>query len=113
MIGYLTPNYPLVAAFRDQPVVRTRVKNRPTTGLFKTAPNLADYFPADEILASKGDLDRPISGLASDSRRVLAGNVFLRYREIGQTGMLLSTKPSVVGRWPLSPRKFRVARRRA
>lgn len=76
MIGYLTPNYPLVAAFRDQPVVRTRVKNRPTTGLFKTAPNLADYFPADEILASKGDLGRPISGLASDSRRVLAGNVF-------------------------------------
>ena len=51
MIGYLTPNYPLVAAFRDQPVVRTRVKNRPTTGLFKTAPTLGDYFPADEILA--------------------------------------------------------------
>ena len=31
---------------------------------------------ADEILASQGDLDRPISGLASDSRRLLAGNVF-------------------------------------
>ena len=76
MIGYLTPNYPLVAAFRAQLVVRPRVKHRLTTGLFKSAPNLADYFPADEILARQGDLDRPISGLASDSRRVLAGNVF-------------------------------------
>ena len=40
------------------------------------APKLSDYFNEDEILASKGDLDRPISGLAMDSRRVMAGNLF-------------------------------------
>ncbi|MEO6994648.1 MAG: UDP-N-acetylmuramoyl-L-alanyl-D-glutamate--2,6-diaminopimelate ligase [Lacunisphaera sp.] len=40
------------------------------------APKLSDYFHDDEIVASKGDLDRPISGLAMDSRRVMAGNLF-------------------------------------
>jgi UDP-N-acetylmuramoyl-L-alanyl-D-glutamate--2,6-diaminopimelate ligase len=40
------------------------------------APKLSDYFPDGEIVASKGDLDRPISGLAMDSRRVMAGNLF-------------------------------------
>ncbi|MDD2762451.1 MAG: UDP-N-acetylmuramoyl-L-alanyl-D-glutamate--2,6-diaminopimelate ligase [Opitutaceae bacterium] len=40
------------------------------------APKLQDYFPADEIVAIKGDLDRPISGLTMDSRRVVPGNLF-------------------------------------
>ncbi|MEI6862314.1 MAG: UDP-N-acetylmuramoyl-L-alanyl-D-glutamate--2,6-diaminopimelate ligase [Verrucomicrobiota bacterium] len=40
------------------------------------APQLADYFRADTLLAAKGRLDRPISGLALDSRRVVPGNLF-------------------------------------
>jgi UDP-N-acetylmuramoyl-L-alanyl-D-glutamate--2,6-diaminopimelate ligase len=37
---------------------------------------LFDYFGEGEILAVKGGLDRPISGLAMDSRRVVPGNLF-------------------------------------
>ncbi|HEX2861860.1 MAG TPA: UDP-N-acetylmuramoyl-L-alanyl-D-glutamate--2,6-diaminopimelate ligase [Lacunisphaera sp.] len=40
------------------------------------APKLSDYFQDGDIRASKGDLDRPISGLAMDSRRVMPGNLF-------------------------------------
>ncbi|AHF89481.1 UDP-N-acetylmuramyl peptide synthase [Opitutaceae bacterium TAV5] len=40
------------------------------------APQLADLFPAGEVLAVRGDLHRPISGLVMDSRRVVPGNVF-------------------------------------
>ncbi|RXK56837.1 UDP-N-acetylmuramoyl-L-alanyl-D-glutamate--2,6-diaminopimelate ligase [Oleiharenicola lentus] len=76
MIGYLTPNYPLVAAFRTLPKTRTRPADRITRQIFKMAPKLSDYFRDDEIRANKGDLDRPISGLAMDSRRVLPGNLF-------------------------------------
>ena len=76
MIGYLTPNYPLVAAFRALPLPRTRRPSRIQQRIFQMAPKLSDYLPEDEILASKGDLDRPISGLALDSRRVLPGNLF-------------------------------------
>ncbi len=75
MIGYLTPNYPLVAAFRSLPPVRTR-PTRATPKIFKMAPKLSDYFSEGNYLSSKGDLDRPISGLAMDSRRVLPGNLF-------------------------------------
>jgi UDP-N-acetylmuramoyl-L-alanyl-D-glutamate--2,6-diaminopimelate ligase len=76
VIGYLTPNHPLVAAFRSQPLSRTRAARRVTQRIFKMAPKLSDYFHDGEILAHKGDLDRPISGLAMDSRRVMAGNLF-------------------------------------
>ena len=76
MIGYLRPNYPLVAAFRSLPLPRTRAAGRITAKIFKMAPKLSDYFLEGELLASKGDLDRPISGLAMDSRRVMAGNLF-------------------------------------
>ena len=75
MIGYLTPNYPLVAAFRSLPPARTRAK-RAIPSIFKMAPQLADYFPEGGYLSSKGELDRPISGLAMDSRRVMPGNLF-------------------------------------
>ena len=75
MIGYLTPNYPLVAAFRSLPPARTRT-TRATPRIFKMAPKLSDYFPEGDYLSSKGDLDRPISGLAMDSRRVMPGNLF-------------------------------------
>jgi len=76
VIGYLTPNHPLVAAFRSLPKTRTRPADAVTRQIFKMAPKLSDYFPDDEIRASKGDLDRPISGLAMDSRRVMPGNLF-------------------------------------
>jgi len=76
MIGYLTPNYPLVAAFRSLPATRRRPVDRVSQQIFKMAPKLSDFLNDDEIVASKGDLDRPISGLAMDSRRVLHGNLF-------------------------------------
>ncbi|MCF3648991.1 UDP-N-acetylmuramoyl-L-alanyl-D-glutamate--2,6-diaminopimelate ligase [Synoicihabitans lomoniglobus] len=40
------------------------------------APKLSDYLSEDEVIAVKGSLSRPISGLAIDSRRVVPGNVF-------------------------------------
>lgn len=76
MIGYLTPNYPLVAAFRSLPATRRRPVDRVSQQIFKMAPKLSDFLNDDEIVASKGDLDRPISGLAIDSRRVMHGNLF-------------------------------------
>jgi UDP-N-acetylmuramoyl-L-alanyl-D-glutamate--2,6-diaminopimelate ligase len=76
VIGYLTPNYPLVAAFRSLPKTRTRPADRISRQIFKMAPKLSDYFQDGDVRASKGDLDRPISGLAMDSRRVMPGNLF-------------------------------------
>jgi len=76
VIGYLTPNHPLVAAFRAQPQTRSRPANRVARRIFKTAPKISDYLQAGDLLFSRGDLDRPISGLALDSRRVLPGNLF-------------------------------------
>jgi len=76
VIGYLTPNYPLVAAFRSLPKTRTRPADPVAQRIFKLAPKLSDYFRAGEFLSSKGDLERPISGLAMDSRRVMPGNLF-------------------------------------
>ena len=55
MIGYLTPNYPLVAAFRSLPLHRTRASSRASQRIFKMAPKLSDYFPPGDLLASKGD----------------------------------------------------------
>ena len=77
MIGYLTQNYPLINAFTPRSAARrtrqeTLVRNR----VFKMAPKLSDYFGDGEILAAKGPLDRPISGLVLDSRRVVPGNLF-------------------------------------
>lgn len=37
---------------------------------------LSDYFAEGEIVASLGDLSRPVTGIALDSRRVVPGNVF-------------------------------------
>lgn len=76
MIGYLAQNHPLVAAFRFLPKTRTRPGARLAQSIFKTAPKLGDYFRDGDFLAHKGDLDRPISGLAMDSRRVQPGNLF-------------------------------------
>ena len=76
MIGYLTSNASLIHAFSPRPERRTRRETLALNRVFKMAPKLSDYFSDGEILAVKGGLDRPISGLAIDSRRVVPGNLF-------------------------------------
>ena len=77
MIGYLVQDHALVRAFRDRPKAQRRTReyleyNR----AFKMAPILSDYIKEGEVLAIKGSLERPISGLVMDSRRVVPGNLF-------------------------------------
>lgn len=74
MIGYLTSNHPLIQAFA--PARRTRREAGATLRLRRSAPRLADFLAEEEIVAAKGPLERPISGLAIDSRRVVPGAVF-------------------------------------
>jgi UDP-N-acetylmuramoyl-L-alanyl-D-glutamate--2,6-diaminopimelate ligase len=74
VIGYLSQNYPLIHAF--QPARRSRREALAATRIFKMAPKLSDYFHEHEIVAVKGTLDRPISGLVIDSRRVVPGTLF-------------------------------------
>jgi UDP-N-acetylmuramoyl-L-alanyl-D-glutamate--2,6-diaminopimelate ligase len=76
MIGYLTLNSALVHAFQSRPLRRTHGETLARNRVFRTAPKLADYVRDMEIVALKGELERPISGLAIDSRRVAPGNVF-------------------------------------
>ena len=76
MIAYLTQNHALVHAFLPHPHGLTRGGRPLRHRIFKMAPKLQDYFPAGTVLAVKGDLDRPISGLTMDSRRVVPGNLF-------------------------------------
>jgi len=76
VIGYLSQNHALIHAFTPRPARRTRRETLAHNRVFKMAPQLSDYFHDGEILATKGALDRPISGLAIDSRRVVPGNLF-------------------------------------
>ena len=76
MIGYLTQNQALVRAFRDKPLRRRSAEYLEYNRAFKMAPILSDYINEGEILALKGSLERPISGLVMDSRRVVPGNLF-------------------------------------
>jgi len=76
MIGYLTQNHPLIQAFQSRPHGRTRKETLARNRELKMAPKLSDYFKDDEIVASKGPLDRPISGIVMDSRRVVPGTLF-------------------------------------
>lgn len=77
MIGYLAQNYSLIQAFaQPAPARRTRSEALAANRIFKMAPKLSDYFRDGEILAVKGSLDRPISGLVIDSRRVAPGTLF-------------------------------------
>jgi len=76
VIAYLTQNHALIHAFRPRPGGLTAGGRPIRRRIFKMAPKLQDYFPADEIITVKGDLDRPISGLTMDSRRVVPGNLF-------------------------------------
>ncbi len=76
MIGYLTHDYALIDAFRARPQGRVRKADPVSQRIFKMAPKLSDYIQEGEILAVRGALDRPISGLAMDSRRVVPGTLF-------------------------------------
>ena len=76
MIGYLVHNYPLIHAFQTRPLGRTRKEVKFVSNIFRMAPKLQDLFEDGELLAVKGALDRPISGLVMDSRRVVPGNLF-------------------------------------
>jgi len=76
VIGYLTPNHPLIQAFRPLPLGRSRKEAAARNRVIKMAPKLSDFFADGEIIASKGPLDRPISGLVMDSRRVVPGTLF-------------------------------------
>ncbi|MFZ1056137.1 MAG: UDP-N-acetylmuramoyl-L-alanyl-D-glutamate--2,6-diaminopimelate ligase, partial [Opitutaceae bacterium] len=51
------------------------------------APILSDYIDECEILALKGSLERPISGLVMDSRRVVPGNLFFALPGIRSDGV--------------------------
>ena len=76
MIGYLTQDHLLISAFQTpafgQGQKQANVQNR----VFKMAPKLSDYFREGEIIATKGPLDRPISGIIMDSRRAVPGTLF-------------------------------------
>jgi UDP-N-acetylmuramoyl-L-alanyl-D-glutamate--2,6-diaminopimelate ligase len=76
VIGYLVHNYPLIHAFQTRPLGRTRKEVKFVSNIFRMAPKLQDLFEDGELVAVKGALDRPISGLVMDSRRVVPGNLF-------------------------------------
>jgi UDP-N-acetylmuramyl-tripeptide synthetase len=99
VIGYLVQDHSLVRAFAaaavdeleavPAPVRRRAAPSRRASGnprtprsfspsqqVLQMAPSLSDLFAGGEILASRGPLDRPISGIVMDSRRVVPGNVF-------------------------------------
>lgn len=84
MLGYLSSNHALIAAFAPRQVRRTRHETLSLNRVFKQAPKLADYFEDVEIPELKGSLDRPISGVAFDSRRVLPGNVFFAIPDLSR-----------------------------
>jgi UDP-N-acetylmuramoyl-L-alanyl-D-glutamate--2,6-diaminopimelate ligase len=76
VIGYLSQNYPLIHAFAPRARGATRGETVVRNRIFKMAPKLSDFIRDDEIIAVRGSLDRPISGLVMDSRRVVPGNLF-------------------------------------
>jgi UDP-N-acetylmuramoyl-L-alanyl-D-glutamate--2,6-diaminopimelate ligase len=76
VIGYLVQDHALARAFRYQPLRRRNSDYLEFNRAFKMAPILSDYIEEGEILALKGSLERPISGLVMDSRRVVPGNLF-------------------------------------
>ena len=92
MTGYLLQNYALIRAFaadgesavcapvrttrrRPGPAPRRR-QTSPLQRAFPMVPALSDLLAPEEIIAIRGPLDRAISGLVMDSRRVVPGNVF-------------------------------------
>lgn len=76
MIGYLAQDYPLIHAFTPRPTRGGSREKQHRKRAFKMAPKLSNYFNDDEIDSIKGSLDRPISCLVMDSRRVVPGALF-------------------------------------
>lgn len=87
MIGYLAQNHALVRAFRARPLRRRTSDYLEYNRAFKMAPILSDYIDEDDILALKGSLERPISGLVMDSRRVVPGNLFFALPGLRSDGL--------------------------
>ena len=87
VIGYLAQNHALVRAFRARPLRRRTSDYLEYNRAFKMAPILSDYINEDEILALKGSLERPISGLVMDSRRVVPGNLFFALPGLRSDGL--------------------------
>ncbi|MDR1789730.1 MAG: UDP-N-acetylmuramoyl-L-alanyl-D-glutamate--2,6-diaminopimelate ligase [Opitutaceae bacterium] len=108
MIGYLatdrglTRAFQLAAAFGDgterkarrgRPALRRERAAAPGGGggaetPLETAPRLSDFIRAGDALAVRGPLDRPISGIALDSRRVMPGALFFALPGLRSDGML-------------------------
>jgi len=76
VIGYLPQNHPLIHALKPQSTRGNKRAASPDHRAFKMAPKLLDYFQDDEIVSLRGSLDRSISGLVMDSRRVVPGTMF-------------------------------------
>ena len=87
MIGYLFQDHALVRAFRDLPLRRRTADYLEYNRAFKMAPILSDYIAEGETLAVKGSLERPISGLVMDSRRVVPGNLFFALPGLRSDGL--------------------------
>lgn len=87
MIGYLTFHDPLVHALQARPAIRRAPRAQVDRARFApVVPRLADYFSDEDVIAIKGALDRPISGLAIDSRRVTPGAVFFALADLAGDG---------------------------
>jgi UDP-N-acetylmuramoyl-L-alanyl-D-glutamate--2,6-diaminopimelate ligase len=76
VIGYLINDSSLIQAFRNLPHGRARKLDVISQRVFKMAPKLTDYIKEGEVTNIRGEMDRPISGIAMDSRRVVPGNLF-------------------------------------
>ena len=87
MIGYLAQDHALVRAFRNRPLHRRTGEYLEFNRALKMAPILSDYISEGEILAAKGRLDCPISGLVMDSRRVVPGNLFFALPGLRSDGL--------------------------
>ena len=87
MIGYLAQDHALIRAFRERPTRRNGRDYALYNRAFKMAPILSDYVTEAEILAVKGSLERPISGLVMDSRRVVPGNLFFALPGLRSDGL--------------------------
>jgi len=75
MISYLVPPSRVRRLQRD-PADRARASSSWTGPALGARVRLADLLRVDEMLAVRGSLARPVSGLAIDSRRVTQGDVF-------------------------------------
>jgi UDP-N-acetylmuramoyl-L-alanyl-D-glutamate--2,6-diaminopimelate ligase len=62
--------------FAPRPTRRIGRSSRSVNRVFKMGPKLSDYFHDDDVLAVKGTLDLPITGIVIDSRRVTPGTLF-------------------------------------